>query len=92
MRLCRLPLMGVKCDIGVSSDNFYRDFDRLFVSKQQELNDGQGIEPLCRISAGVICIKNGAQYGVKQLMEQADCLLYEAKHAGRTTIRYAPCE
>ncbi|MCW8853755.1 MAG: GGDEF domain-containing protein [Gammaproteobacteria bacterium] len=76
-------------EISTSLDDFYTDLNTLFVSKQALINNGQGIESPCQISAGAVSIGREADYDIKQLMKQADQLLYEAKRAGRATIRYS---
>ena len=75
-------------DTSMSLDDFYHDLDALFVSKQACINKGQGIDSPCHLSAGAVSVASGSQHDSKQLMEQADKLLYEAKHAGRAKIHF----
>lgn len=69
-------------------DEWFSDIDRMFASRQSQLNSGQGVEPQCHISAGSVVIERGAVNDVKCLMEQVDKKMYEAKRTGRASIRY----
>ncbi|OSM01409.1 putative diguanylate cyclase [Magnetofaba australis IT-1] len=71
-------------------------YDRLeaaFLENQAALNDGQGITPLARISAGAVLMRSAlASENPIELMKRADGLLYQAKKAGRGMIQFDPQE
>lgn len=61
--------------------------NRRFSKKQRALNNGEGIEPECYISAGAVLIEKGGQENEKSLMLKADKRMYEVKKMGRASLR-----
>lgn len=69
-------------------DSWFDEINTLFKEKQSQLNNGQGVDPVCSISAGMVCIEKNSHHQASELMLQVDRLLYKAKESGRGTIYY----
>ncbi len=67
-------------------DLWFKDVMAQFRKKQLQLNGGEGIEPVCSISAGSIVLDEGSAAEAKVLMQRVDEKLYQAKRGGRGII------
>ena len=75
-------------EISFNLEKWFNELDSIFVKKQSELNNGKGLEPNCRVSAGSILIQKDENTNVQYVVKKADKLLYQAKNAGRASIQY----
>lgn len=72
-------------DTGTDLHHWHCKVLKRFLTLQQKLRDGQGLDQYCSCSAGMIRI-NGKSSELSTLLQRADSFLYQAKESGRGVL------